>query len=1101
MLERILRFSIDHRYAVVAFTLAAAALGGYSLQRLPIDAVPDITNKQVTINTSMPAMSPEELEKQVTLPIETELAGLPGLESTRSITRNGFSQITAIFADDVNIYTARQQVAEKLAEARENIPPDAQPMMGAVTTGLSDIYMWVLEYEHPNGKGAAITDRQAGWQSDGSYLTGEGERLTSEFERTVYLRTVEDWIVRPQIRKVKDVADVDTQGGYEKQYEIQPDPMKLVSYGLTFRDVTDALEKNNLSTGAGSIEHKGESYVVRATGRITDVSQIGRIVLGQRRGTPVFIRDVAGVGLGREIRSGAASLDGREVVMGVALMLTGANSRTVANAVDQQIHQIHLPPDMRVNTLLSRKKLVDATIHTVAANLGEGAVLVVVVLLALLGNLRAAFITALAIPLSMLVMASGMVTANISGNLMSLGAIDFGLIVDGAVIIVENCLRMLAQRQHELGRPLRRAEQLETVLEASRQVRGATAFGEAIIIIVYLPILTLGGIEGKMFFPMAITVVLALAAAFVLSLTFVPAMVAILIRGKVRERENPLVGWAKSLYAPTLEMALRARWAVVVLTIVAFGASLLLFTQLGQEFIPKLDEGDIDIATSRVPSASLSETLRTQFDIEQTVGPAHFPQVRMVASRTGTGDAAHDPMPVFQADTYVLLKPRDQWPDPKLPKSELIDQMSQALSKVPGTHYEFTQPVEDRFNDLLQGVRTDIAVNVFGDDFKQMVPVANRIAEILRGVRGSADVKVAQIQGQPAMDVATDRDAAARYGLNAADVQDVVSIAVGGRKAGIVFEGDRRFDLIVRMPQASRRSLADIASLPVPLPRSSDAAVTGDGAAAVRSAHAVRPAFVPLNSVTRVRVAEGLNEISRANGRRYVQVECNIRGRDVGSFVSEAQAQINRDIRPALAPGNELDWSGQFKNLLSARRRLEVVVPISLALIFALLFSTFNSAKYALLVFSGVPLALTGGIVALWLRQMPFSISAGVGFIALCGVAVLNGLVMVTFINQLRGEGLPLEEAITRGSLTRLRPVLMTALVASLGFIPMALATGAGAEVQKPLATVVIGGILSSTFLTLVVLPALYRMWHRSETKPPKTRDQAFAVVAGASGR
>ena len=1103
MLEWILRFSIAHRYVVVLFTLAAAALGADALRLLPIDAVPDITNKQVVINTSVPAMSPEEMEKQVTLPIETDLAGLPGLEYTRSITRSGFSQITVVFADSVDIYTARQQVSEKLAESRQNLPPEAEPAMGAVTTGLSDIYMWVIEFTHPDGKGAAIVDGIPGWQSDGSYLTPEGKRLTSDFERTVFLRTVEDWIVRPQVKQVKDVADVDTQGGYVKQYEVEPDPAKLLAYDLSFRDVFDALEKNNLNAGAGLLDHKGESYIVRATGRIEDVSQIGHIMLAERHGTPVYIRDVATVGLGKEIRSGAASLDGREVVMGVALMLTGANSRTVADAVDTKVHNINLPADVRIDTLLSRKKLVDATIHTVASNLFEGAILVVVVLLILLGSIRAALITALAIPLSMLLMASGMVASKVSGNLMSLGAIDFGLIVDGAVIIVENCLRMLAERQRELGRPLTRCERLETVAQASQQVRGATAFGEAIIIIVYLPILTLTGIEGKMFFPMAFTVVLALVAAFVLSLTFVPAMVAILVRGKVKERENVLIRWAKTAYAPVLHLALRARYAVVALGVALFAGSIVLFTHLGREFIPKLDEQDIDIATSRIPSASLAETQRIQFNIEEALGPKNFPQVQRVGSRTGTGDAAHDAMPAYQADTYVLLKPRSQWPDPKLPKDELIQKMQAALDAVPGSTYEYTQPVEDRFNDLLQGVRTDVAVNVFGEDFKQMIPVANRIKQVLDGVPGAQDVKVAEIQGQPLMDVAVDRVAAARHGLNVSDVQEVVSIAVGGRKAGVVFEGDRRFDIVVRLPEQARRSITDIAALPVPLPRGEvDAAALADAvhpaAAVIPGAAAAKVPFVSLNSVARIRLTDGLNEIARTNGRRRVEVQCNVRGRDLGSFVADAQARIDREIKPTLPPGNEIDWSGQFKNYLAARSRLAVVVPISLVLIFMLLFSTFNSAKYALLVFTGVPLALSGGVAALWLRGMPFSISAAVGFIALSGVAVLNGLVMVTFINQLRAEGATLDGAIMRGCLTRLRPVLMTALVASLGFVPMAIATGAGAEVQKPLATVVIGGILSSTFLTLLVLPALYRMWHREGHAATDTRDVHEAVLSGA---
>lgn len=1096
MLERILQFSISHRYLVVVLTLAAGALGIYSFQRLPIDAVPDITANEVIINTVAPAMSPEQIEKQVTFPIESALAGIPGLQLTRSESRNGFSQITAVFDDSVNVYFARQQVSERLLEARRGLPPGAEPAMGSVTTGLSGVYLWALDYEHPMGHGANKVDGRPGWQTDGSYLTPEGERLENELVQLTYLRTVQDWIVRPQIKQVKDVADVDVQGGYVKQYQIQPDPMKLVAYGLTFRDLTDALEKNNVAIGAGYVEHNGETNIVRVSGRIENMDEIRQIVLRQRGGTPVRIKDVADVVIGGELRPGAATADGHESVSGTALMLIGANSRTVAAAVADKMRQIALPPDIRARSVLNRTKLVDSTIHTVAENLGLGAILVVIVLLALLGNFRAAIITALAIPIAMLLTASGMVESKISGNLMSLGAIDFGLIIDGAVIIVENCLRLIGQRQHDLGRPLTTAERLDVVLHASKQVLRPAVFGAAIIIIVYLPILTLQGIEGKMFWPMAMTVVLALVAAFLLSLTSVPAMVAICMRGRVAERENPLVRWAKRLYAPVVRLAIHQRWAVVAASVLIFAGSLWLFTRLGQTFIPRLDEGDIDVMCTRVPSTSLSESVRMQEATEEAL--RKFPEVEFVVSNIGTGDEATDPMPYSQSDTFVEMKSPSQWSDPKEAKEHLVQRMREALDKLPGSKYEFTQPVEDRFNDLTVGVKSDIAVDVFGEDFDQMLPAAKRIAEALNTVRGAKDVQVEQITGLPVMDLTPNVAAASRYGLDKAQISDVIAAAIGGREAGVVYEGDRHFDLVVRLPEAMRQDPRAIASLPVPIPR--EASVPEPARLASASGLALDvgpPGFVPLSSVATITVADGMNQIRRTNGKRHATILCNVRGRDLGSFVAEAQQKVAPIVKD-LPPGNWVSWGGQFQNLTSARVRLMVVVPVSLLLIFGLLFATFGSARYAVLVFTGVPLALTGGIVALWVRQMPFSISAAVGFIALSGVAVLNGLVMVTFINELRRDGIPLEQAIIRGSLTRLRPVLMTALVASLGFVPMAIATGAGAEVQKPLATVVIGGILSSTFLTLLVLPALYRMWHREGRTVTDTRAEREAVLTGA---
>jgi cobalt-zinc-cadmium resistance protein CzcA len=1115
MLERVIKFSIQNRWLVVLLTLIVAAIGVHSLSRLPIDAVPDITNNQVQINTPAPSLSPFEIEKQVTFPIETALAGIPGLQSTRSLSRNGFSQVTAIFDDDVDIYFARQQVAERLGEAGESLPPGVEPAMGAISTGLGEVFMYTVEFT----KSEVANDGEPGWQPDGSYLTPEGQKLGNEFERAAYLRTVQDWIIRPQLKGVKDVAGVDSIGGYEKQFHVQPEPMKLVSYGLSFHDVIEALERNNVSTGAGFIEHKGEAYNVRAAGRIENEEQIGRIVVGSRSGTPIYIRDVASVGIGRELRTGSATENGEEVVVGTALMLIGANSRTVAAAVSEKMEAINktLPPDIIAKTVLNRTKLVDATVKTVSRNLLEGAILVIAVLFLLLGNIRAAFITALAIPLSMLITATGMVQSKISGNLMSLGAIDFGLIVDGAVIIVENTLRHLAQKQHEYGRKLNLSERLHEVWVASKEMIKPSVFGQAIIITVYLPILTLTGVEGKMFHPMAMTVIFALVAAFVLSITLIPALVAIGITGKVKETENLLVRGAKALYAPTVAWAIRLRWPVVISAFLVFFGSVWMFARLGQEFIPTLDEKDIAMHAMRIPSTGITTSTEMQKAVEREL--ANFPEVAFVFSKTGTAEMASDPMPPSVSDTFIIFKPQEQWrseseldqlieakekdlaalnphaeaehgdedhgqeehaeADISTHKGKLQRLIELSVNLVPGNNYEFTQPIQMRFNELIAGVRSDVAVKVYGDDFDAMVPAAERIARVLQSISGAADVKVEQTQGLPMMNINIDRDAIARYGLNVADVQDVISTAIGGREAGEVFQGDRRFSLVVRLPDAMRKDIATLQRLPIPLPGPErepvDAKLASfDGLGAGGGA---RPAFVPLGSIAGIEVAEGPNQISRENGKRRVVVQANVRGRDIGSFVNEAQAKLDAEAK--LPAGTWLEWGGQFENLVAARQRLLVVVPGCFFLIFILLFSTFNSVKHAVMVFSGVPLALTGGIVALWLRGMPFSITAAIGFIALSGVAVLNGLVMVTFINQLRRRGAELDEAIIKGSLTRLRPVLMTALVASLGFVPMALARGTGAEVQRPLATVVIGGIITSTFLTLVVLPALYRLWHR----------------------
>ncbi len=1156
MLESVLHFSIKNRWLIVLLTVMAAALGVWSLKKLPIDAVPDITNNQVQINAVAPSLSPIEVEKQVTFPIENALAGIPGLQSTRSLSRNGFAQVTAVFEDDVNIYFARQQVSERLGEARESIPPGVEPIMGPIATGLGEVYMWTVLYEHPHGEGAPIKDGQPGWQSDGSYLTAEGRRLNNDLERASYLREVQDWIIRPQLKGVKDVAGVDAIGGYVKQYHVQPDPMKLVSYGLSFAEVIEAIEKNNVSTGAGYVEHKGESYLVRATGRIESVEQLENIVVGTRSGVPIHVRDVVvpgGVGVGRELRTGSASENGEEVVVGTAIMLIGANSRTVAAAVDAKMAEVQrsLPTGIKAKPVLNRTKLVDATIRTVEKNLLEGAILVVVVLLLLLGNVRAALICASAIPLSMLMTATGMVQNGVSGNLMSLGAIDFGLIVDGAVIIVENCLRRLGERQHHEGRLLTLQERLHEVMVAAKEMIQPSVFGQAIIITVYIPILALTGVEGKMFHPMAMTVIFALISAFILSMTFVPAMVAILVRGRVTEKDMFLIRWAKAGYEPVVRWAVRLRWAVVAAAVLAFAGAAVLFTRLGQEFVPTLDEKDIAMHAMRIPSTSLSQSQGMQFDVERTV--SQFPEVAFIFSKTGTAEMATDPMPPNVSDTFIIFKPTEEWRS-EAELDRLIAEKAEELEKmgahegeedgheghgghaevkleghkgklqklieltvatVPGNNYEFTQPIQMRFNELISGVRGDVAIKVYGDDFERMQRTAQEVLSVLQSIPGAADAKVEQTTGLPVMTVEIDRAAIARYGLSVSDVQEVVAVAMGGREAGLVFEGDRRFDLIVRLPDSLRGRIDALEHLPIPLPRVEEppqAVRLASATAGLNGAsHSEEMGFIPLGHVATVDIAEGTNQISRENGKRRIVVQCNVRGRDLGSFVQEAQAKV---ASVPLPPGGWLVWGGQYENLVAAKERLTIVVPICFFLIFLLLFSTFKSVKYALLVFSAVPLGLTGGILSLWLRGMPFSISAAVGFIALSGVAVLNGLVMVSFINQLRREGMARDDAIIRGSLVRLRPVLMTALVASLGFVPMAIATGTGAEVQKPLATVVIGGLISSTLLTLVVLPALYRIftgwdpsgaptplaqeWERPETGPLEVRPAVAAPLAGA---
>ena len=1049
MLEHILQFSIRRRWLILIGTLALGAFGLYNYSRLDIDAVPDITNVQVQINTEASGYSPLEAEQRVTYLVETAMAGLPRLEETRSISRYGLSQVTVVFEDGTDIYFARQLIAERIQEVRGQLPPGLEPRMGPIATGLGEIFLWTVE-------------------ATPGALTPEGRPYSG-----MDLRTIQDWIVRPQLKVVRGVADVNSIGGYTKEFHVTPRPAALTSLGLTFKDVLEALAGNNSNVGAGYIEHRGEQYLIRAPGQVLTLDDIAKIVVGSRDGAPIYLSAVADVMLGQELRTGAATKDGVEVVVGTAFMLMGENSRVVSRRVAAKMAEVNrtLPDGVVARTVYDRTTLVDATIETVQHNLALGAMLVITVLFFFLGNIRAAIITACVIPLSMLFAIVGMVEGGVSGNLLSLGALDFGIIVDGAVIIVENCIRGLSARQQQVGRLLTRDERFDVVFQSSREVRRATMFGELIIMIVYLPILTLTGIEGKMFYPMAFTVLAALFGAMILSVTFVPAAVATFVTGKVAEQESQLVVWARRAYVPILAATMRNRAATIAAAMVLVVLSGAMATRLGSEFLPSLDEGDLLVHALRIPGTSLSTAVDMQHTLEQKLKT--YPEVDYIFSKMGTAEIATDPMPPSVADTYVMLKPRAQWPDPRRPKADLVEQLQRELPFVPGNNYEFTQPIQMRFNELIAGVRSDVAVKVFGDDVEALAAAGAQVESVLSSVRGAADTTLEQTTGLPLLTIHLKRPEMARLGLNVSDVQDVIKVAFGGKTVGQVFEGDRRSDIVVRLPEALRGDMEQMKRLPVPLPRGG----TTGGEGAMGAFRAGVAAFVPLSAVADFDVALGPNQISRENGKRRVVVTANVRGRDIGSFVAEAEQRIRNEV--TIPAGYWTAWGGQFEQLISARERLQVVVPMALLLIVGLLYITFGSVRDALLVFTGVPLALTGGLFFLWVRAIPLSISAAVGFIALSGVAVLNGLVMISFIDRLRAGGMSLDDAVREGAISRLRPVLMTALVASLGFLPMMLATGRGAEVQRPLATVVVGGIISSTILTLLVLPVLYRLVSR----------------------
>jgi cobalt-zinc-cadmium resistance protein CzcA len=1067
MLSRLVAFSVRHRIAVVLVTVLVAAFGVSQLFRLPIDAVPDITNKQVQVTTIAPALSPEEIEQRVTFPVETALGGIPGLVETRSISRNGFSQITAVFRESTDIYFARQQVNERIEAVREDLPADARPEMSPITTGLGEVLMWTVEFK----PGERVRPGAPGPQPDGSYITPEGERLVTERQKATYLRTVQDWIVTPQLRTTPGVAGIDTIGGYVKEYVVYPDPARLSSYGVGLNELVEAVEHANTVAGAGYVSRGGEAFVVRADARVTSLQDLASAPVTNRNGLVVRVSDVAQVELGQAVRLGAAQENGHEVVIGTALMLAGENSRTVAHAVSERLAEIapSMPPGVTVKTVLNRTDLVDRTIRTVQRNLAEGALLVIAVLFFLLGNVRAAIITALVIPLSFLIGVIGMNRFGVSGNLMSLGALDFGILVDGAVVVVENTLTRMGLRRESAGRDLTLAERLEEAAGAAKQMVRPAAFGQAIILLVYAPLLALEGIEGKMFQPMAATVMLALAGAFVLTFTFVPAMAALLIKPSAKPHETKVEAFARRRFEPATRWAVARPMAVGVGAGAAVLVGLLTFFALGREFIPTLDEKDVLVQALRVPSASLEQSIEMQARLEKVL--VKVPEVAFVFSKTGTAEVSTDPMPPSISDTFVVLKDEKDWPDRGLSKAEVVEKIEKAAATQIGNAYEITQPIQMRFNELISGVRSDVAVKVYGDEFAAMERTANEIARVLRTTRGAADVRVEQVSGLPMITAEVDRAGAALYGLHAADAADAVQIALAGREAGRVFEGDRRFDVVVRLPDAMRNDLAAVAQTPL---------AVNEG-----------QSFVPLGSVVRFREGEGPNQISRENGKRRIVVQANVRGRDLGGFVSEAQAAVNGKVQ--LPAGAWLDWGGQFENLQRAEARLALVVPVVFVLIAVLLYFALGSASQAALVFACVPLALVGGALALLLRGMPFSVSAAVGFIAVSGVATLNGLVLMQAIRERLDGGLDPTAAAVEGAMGRLRAVLTTALVAILGFMPMALAHGAGAEVQKPLATVVIGGLITATMLTLVVLPTFAgRVLARR--RPAKQEGEAWAT-------
>lgn len=1026
LFERIIQFSIQNAIWVLLFACTWIAVGIYSYQKLPIDAVPDITNTQVQINTQAKGFTALEVEQRITYPIENAMAGIPDLELTRSISRYGLSQVTIVFKDGTDIYWARQQINQRIQEAQSELPAQIAPTMSPVSTGLGEIYQWVLKAD-PNAK-----------KPDGTAYT------------PMDLREIQDWIVRPQLQRVKGVAEVNTIGGFEKTYVVSPDLNRMQQLNISLEQLQQALAQNNENRGAGYIEDNGQQLTVRVPGAFNGLSDIENTMLGSPNGSPIRVGDIAQVSIGHDLRTGGATYNGKETVLGVAMMAMGGNSRTVSKAVDAKLQDIQnsLPKGVVIETVYDRTTLVEKAIKTVQKNLVEGAILVIIILFLFLGNIRAALITACVIPLSMLFTLTGMAQKNISANLMSLGALDFGIIVDGAVVIVENCIRRLAHTQQLLKRPLTQSERFKEVFLAARQARRPLIFGQLIILVVYLPIFALSGVEAKMFHPMALAVVLALVAAIILSITFVPAAVALWVKGDIQEKESRWMLWLKAKYQQTLDISYQYKAVVLTFALCVLVITGFISTKLGSEFAPQLSEGDFAIQQLRSPSTGLEESLRIQKNTEKLLLKS-FPEIKAVFARTGTAEVATDVMPPNISDGYIMLKPRSEWPNPKESLNELRGRMVTYLATIPGNNSEFSQPIELRFNELISGVRSDVGVKIFGDDMNVLNTEATKISKIIQQISGSSAVKVEQTSGLPLLNVEVNKTLAAQYGLSVRSIQDLVATSIGGQSVGEILEGDRRFDFVIRLGEQDR-SVASVSQLPIQLPNGGS---------------------ILLSDVAQVSTIEGINQVSRENGKRRVVVTTNVEGRDLGSFVSDVQTQLKAYTLPS---GYWIEYGGQFENLASAKARMQIVIPLALITIFILLMAVFHNVKESLLVFTGVPFALTGGVLFLWLRDIPLSMSAGIGFIALSGVAVLNGLVMLTFIKELRDK-YPVHKAVWQGAILRLRPVLMTACVASLGFVPMALATGTGAEVQRPLATVVIGGIISSTLLTLVLLPVLYR--------------------------
>ena len=1043
-----LKTSITHRYVVLSLSLVIVVVGCLSYEHLIIDAVPDITNVQVQINTEAQGYSPSEIEQRITLPIELFLAGVPSLDYTRSLSRYGLSQVTAVFKEGTDIYFARQLIAQRIQESKDKLPGGINPSMSPITSGLGEIFMFTLENQVGTIRPRSLHE----------------------------LRELQDWVIRPQLQTIPGVVEINSIGGASKQIVVTPDLEKLVAFDLSIEELSQAIANNNINVGAGFIENNGEQFLIRVPAQVENFDEINNIAISVHEGTPIYVRDVASVEIGAKLRTGAATKDGKEVVLGTVMMLIGENGRDVSNKVKKKLKQIKqsLPKGVVVKPVYDRSTLVNLTMETVGKNLTEGALLVIVILFVLLGNLRAALITACVIPLSMLVTIFGMTQGGISANLMSLGALDFGLIVDGAVILVENCIKRLSKAQTNLGRNLTEEERLELIYEASSEVRQATMFGELIIMIVYVPILTLSGIEGKMYQPMALTVLLALGTAFILSLTFVPATVAICITGKVKDHENNF-RYIYRAYRSVLITLCRLPYAVTICAVLFFFGSLFTFSHLGSEFVPSLDEGDIALHAFRIPGTSLSQAINMQHQLEESIKA--IPEVSHVFAKIGTAEVATDPMPPNVADGFIMLKPRREWDNPEKPKRELVQQIEEVVNKIPGNNYEFTQPIQMRFNELIAGVRSDVAVKVFGDDSRILLAQANEIKEIIESIPGASDTKIEQTTGLPTITITPDRNKIARFGLNSTDIQHFIRTAYAGEEVSKFYQGDRNFPIVVRLHDTDRINANAINNLPIPVPSK----VLADyhrlqSKSSELKKEAERKAYITVGDVADVRIVEEPNQISRENGKRRIVVTANVRDRDLGSFVQDAQNKITSTIK--LPPSYWIGWGGQYENLISASQRLTIVVPLVLLSVFGLIFLTFRSLKYTILVFTGVPFALSGGIYALWLRGIPFSISAAIGFIALSGVSVLNGLVLVSFTRKCIESESEVFSAVVGGAVARLRPVLMTALVASLGFVPMAISQGTGSEVQIPLATVVIGGIVSSTILTLLVLPVLIFQFH-----------------------